>query len=499
MSVINGETLTYGMLRDQAAQVAGMLARFGAGPGDRIVVLLPNSIDVVRAWAGVGRLGAVAVMLNTELTGAFLAYPLSNCEPRIAIVHADLLAEVEALRGEIPSLERIIVAGPGELGRHTAFDDWRTADPIELPFPAASDIACIMYTSGTTGPPKGVMMPHAHCFLFGLGVIDNLGVDEHDHYYITLPLFHANGLLMQLGGTLIAGGRATIRERFSASAWLADVRACGATITHSLGAISAFILAQPPGSHDRDHSLRLLLSAPNTPEHEAVWRGRFGIPDVLGGYGMTEVNIPLYGERGRAMPGACGRVYEPYFQVEVRDPETDQQIAAGEVGEIMVRPNVAGGFMAGYFNMPEKTVEAWRNLWFHTGDAGRMTADGYIVFVDRIKDCIRRRGENISATAIETSFADLPGLFEVAAFAVASDIDGGEDEIMLALVQKNDAAIDPRAVAAHAMAKIPRFARPRYLAFHTSLPKTVTAKVRKDLLKTLGVTSDTIDLESYYR
>ncbi len=497
VSIIGGESLTYGQLRDQAAQVAGLLAGLGAGPGDRIAVMLPNGLDVVRAWAGVGRLGAVAVMLNTELTQAFLAHPLSDSRPKILIVHADYLARLEPLTPALVGIEHIIVAGgpPGP----EAFDAWASAAPHEGAFPIAGDMACIMYTSGTTGAPKGVLMPHAHCFLFGLGVVENAGVTSDDRYYITLPLFHANGLLMQFCATLIAGARASVRERFSASAWLGDLRDSGATITHTLGAISAFVIAQPPTDRDREHSLRLLLGAPNSADHERAWRERFGIAEVIGGYGMTEVNIPLYGERGHPRPGTCGRAWSRFFEVEIRDPQTDFPVPTGEVGEIMVRPKAAGGFMAGYFGQPAKTVEAWRNFWFHTGDAGRMDAEGYVTFIDRIKDCIRRRGENISATDIEAGFAALPGIAEVAAYAVASSIDGGEDEIMIAVVAALGAVVTPTEIAAHAVATMPRFVRPRYLDFRDALPKTGTEKVRKVELKAQGVTAATIDLEGFYR
>lgn len=500
VSMLDGTTLSFRTLRDQAAQVAGMLRHLGALPGDRVAVMLPNGFDILRAWYGIARAQCVSVMINAELTHAFLAHPLRDSHPKMLIVHADFLPRLEEL-GIATGIDRIIVAGDphtSPTGSHVMFHGWITFEQIDAPFPAASDLACIMYTSGTTGAPKGVLMPHAHCFLFGLGVVENLGVDADDHYYVTLPLSHANGLLMQLGGTLIAGARATIRDRFSASSWLEDVRRAGATITHTLGAISAFIIAQAPTPLDRDHNLRLVLSAPNSTDHERVWRDRFGIKEVIGGFGMTEVNIPLYGERGRAKPGTCGRAYSRYFEVEIRNPDTDFPTLVGQVGEIMIRPKVANGFMAGYLNIPAKTVEAWRNFWFHTGDAGRMDEDGYITFIDRIKDCIRRRGENISATDIEAAFEKLAGISEIAAFPVTSGIDGGEDEIMLAIVPHSGIVLTAEHIVAHARTSMPRFARPRYVEFKTSLPKTGTEKVRKNELKALGITQNTIDLQGLY-
>jgi crotonobetaine/carnitine-CoA ligase len=190
-----------------------------------------------------------------------------------------------------------------------------------------------MYTSGTSGPSKGVLMPHAHSYLYGLGTIEALQLGPQDRYYIVLPLFHANGLLMQLGATLIGGISAVIRTRFSASAWLNDVRRHRATVTNTLGAVAAFILNQAPSAVDRDHQLRAIMSAPNIAEHEAVFRERFGVKDVVSGFGMTEVNIPVWGLIGQPRPGAAGWVREDYFEVVIADPETDAAVPPGQLGE----------------------------------------------------------------------------------------------------------------------------------------------------------------------
>ncbi|MDO9370376.1 MAG: AMP-binding protein [Sphingopyxis sp.] len=493
VSMMGGDGLSYAAMRDDAAQVAGMLADRGIRPGDHVALMLPNGLDFLRAWFGVTRLGAVAVLLNTELTGAFLAHPIRDSAPAALIIDPVFCPRFDEIRGTLPDIAHILVTDPG---LPEGFDTWRQARAFEGPMPAASDIACIMYTSGTTGAPKGVLMPHAHCFLFGYGTVENLGVTADDHYYICLPLSHANGLLMQLGAVLIAGIGASIRDRFSASAWIDDIRDSGATLTNALGAISAFVVTQPATDGDRDHRLRAILAAPNHPDHERIWRARYGVADVIGGYGMTEVNIPLYGARGDARPGACGKPYAHFFEVAIRDPDTGQTMRVDEAGEICVRPKAPNGFMAGYHGLPEKTVEAWRDLWFHTGDAGRMDADGYVYFIDRIKDCIRRRGENISATDIEMSFSDLPGVAEIAAYPVPSDIPGGEDEIMLAIVRRPGVELTPLAIIDHARSRIPRYAQPRYVDFVASLPKTGTEKVRKTDLRKTGVTFATIDLSA---
>ncbi len=218
---------------------------------------------------------------------------------------------------------------------------------------------------------------------------------------------------------------------------------------------------------------------------------------VIGGFGMTEVNIPLYGRADESRPGTCGFVLDRYFEVAVVDPETDQVMPRGEIGEIVVRPKIPFAFMAGYDGLPEKTVEAWRNFWFHTGDAATMDASGCVTFRDRIKDCIRRRGENISSFEVEAALGKLPGVAEVAAFAVpAGGGEGTEDEVMLAIIAHPGVTLDPAEIAARADAVLPAFASPRFVEIVTSLPKTPTERVQKNKLRQRGVTPATWDRKS---
>jgi crotonobetaine/carnitine-CoA ligase len=499
VAMTDGDWLTYGQADRDADQVAGFFASLGVKAGDRVVVMVPSSLDFVLLWLGLGRLGAVFTALNTELTGDFLRHQIENSGARTAVFSPGLMPRLQAIAPELKTLRTVVVAGGDaevpEGFRPVAFDDWKSARPWDGPLPKASDIAAITYTSGTTGPSKGVLLPHAHCYLFGLGKVDAVQMNASDRYYIVLPLFHVNGLLMQLGGTLLTGASAVVRERFSASAWLDDVRRHECTLTNVLGAVAAFVVNQPPSPHDRDHRLRCVMAAPNPAEIERVFRERFGVP-VIGGFGMTEVNIPLYGRIDDPAPGTCGRPYERYFEVEIRDPETDAPLPPGVAGEIMVRPKAPFGFMAGYQGMPEKTVEAWRNLWFHTGDAGLMREDGCFVFLDRLKDCIRRRGENISSFEVEAAMQKLDGVREVAAYAVPSDIQGGEDEVMLAVALEDGCGLTCAEIAAHADAALPRYARPRYIEIMAAIPKTSTEKAQKAELRKRGVGPQTWDREA---
>ncbi|HET8984073.1 MAG TPA: AMP-binding protein, partial [Pedococcus sp.] len=242
LTVIGEGSLTYAAAAREARQVAAHCAGLGVAAGDPVAVLLPNGLDFVRLWLGLGRLGAVIVPINTGLAGEFLAHQLRDSGARVVVSAGPASEAVADLLDEVDGLQVLDL------------DGWQHAPEYGGPLPAAADTACLMYTSGTTGPSKGVLMPHAHCYLFGLGSLDSLGITAADRYYVCMPLFHANGLFMQLYATLIAGASAVLRGRFSATSWLSDIREHGCTVTNLLGAMSQFVIAQPSTADDRDHS-----------------------------------------------------------------------------------------------------------------------------------------------------------------------------------------------------------------------------------------------------
>lgn len=490
---IGGETLSFGQAHEDALRVAAFLVALGVRRGDPVVMLAGNHADFVRAWLGLQWAGAVPVLMNTELRGAFLQHQLNDSGATLAIVDADSLTALDQVAQHVPALARVLVIGdtPERTGagspQRLDWSGWRGHVATPAPLPLYSDIACVMYTSGTSGPSKGVLMPHAHCSLYGLGAIEALGITSADRYYIVLPLFHSNGLLMQLGATLLAGIPAIVRPRFSASAWLEDAREHGATLTNTLGVLAAYIGERTPSPRDREHRLRALLNGPHLPVFERMFVERFGIASVISGYGMTEVNIPVWGRVGHSTPGAAGWVSR-HFELIVADPETDRPVPPGQVGEILVRPRTPFAFMQGYVGQPQKTVEAWRNLWFHTGDAGTIDDSGLVTFIDRLRDCIRRRGENIAAAEVEALLVHLPGVAEIAACAVPSGIAGGEDELLLSVVAQPGVDLDLSHLGDEAEALLPRFARPRYVQRVDALPKTATGKVQRAVLRQRGIT-----------
>jgi crotonobetaine/carnitine-CoA ligase len=338
-------------------------------------------------------------------------------------------------------------------------------------------------------------MPHAHVVLMGYGLARRLQVTENDIYYVCMPMFHSNALFMQVVGSLMAGASAFVVRRFSPSRWLDDVRKSGATFTNGLGVMPEFIFRQPPTPHDRDHKLRAMMAVPIAAEWGRAFEERFGVP-LVQGYGMTEINIVAYGVAGDPLePGCAGAILDDFFEVRIVDAD-DRTITDGRVGEIVVRPKEPWCFMAGYQRMPEKTVEAWQNLWFHTGDAGRFDARGRLFFVDRIKDCIRRRGENISSFEIEQVIAAHPMVAESAVVAVKATDQGGEDEIKACVILKAGQPLAPEALLDFCQERMPRFAIPRFVEFVAALPKTATGKLQKEELRRGGGGGEVWDREA---
>jgi len=494
---LEGGAHTYADIWLRTRAVAAGLAAHGIQAGDKIAVLLSNGLEYCETWWGSHLAGCVLVPVNTELVGKLLANVLNLSEARMIVVEADYLPRLEAIRDQLPSLEFVVTVGSGPESADglpwqlLAFESLRGA-PDRAPAPQAkfSDLACLMFTSGTTGPSKAVMMPHAHLYLFGLVTLDTLDLTGEDTYYVTLPLFHANGMLLQTYACLIAGAKAVIRKKFSASNWIRDISECRATHTNFLGVMAEFIDQQPSSAFDTNHELRVICAAPAAPKYVERFKKRFGV-GMTEGYGMSEVNTPLMSPLQGAVPGSCGKVYDRYFEVRIADPETDLELPPDTPGEIQVRPKQAFGFMTGYYRQPGKTVEAWRNLWFHTGDLGRMDSDRNFYFIDRLKDCIRRRGENVSAYEVETVLMDYPLVTDAAAVAIASEIDGGEDEILAVLVTENE--LDPFDLLDHCWKNLPKYAVPRFFRFITAdeMPRTATNKIRKSELREIGVSGNT--------
>ena len=504
----DGQAFTFRQLDAWTDALAGSLAALGVRAGDRVLGLVGNRAESIGMLFATVKLGAVWVPVNTGLRGAFLEHQLHNAEPCVVVLEDRLAANLrDVVAGPVAPEALVIVGDPVTptpaclaTARRLMFPELRAlrapAD-LELVTPSPGDVTMIMYTSGTTGPSKGVLIPHGHCYLAGLGLAEATALTAADRYFVCMPLFHANALLMQFVGSLIAGAQVVVTERFRATSWLEEVRAAEATITNGLGVIPEFIFRQPPTGRDRDHRLRLMMAVPIAPEWGADFEKRFGVP-FMQGFGMTECNIVAYTRPGDDLvPGCAGYPLADWFEVGIADPHTDASLPAGQTGEIVVRPKLPGCVMAGYFRMPEKTVEAWRNLWFHTGDAGRFDDLGRLHYVDRIKDCIRRRGENISSFEIEQVLNAHPAVAESAVVGIKVAGAGGEDEVKAYVVPAARATVDLVALLDWCAPRMPHFAVPRFVEVVTGeLAKTPTGKLQKTPLREAGITAATWDRES---
>ncbi len=508
LSFEDGDPLTYGQFDALTDAVATALADLGVDEGHRVLGLLTNSRAFMVLMVATYKRRAIFVPVNTELKGAFLEHQVRNSEPTVIAVDDELLPLFGAVDTKGLEINSTIVVGtsassglPEPLARSTelAYQPLENTPvrPDALLDPRPQDTCTIMYTSGTTGPSKGVLMPQAHCYLFGVGAADVMDLTDHDRYFVCMPLFHANGLFMQVIPTLLTGGSAHVTKRFSVSSWLDDVIAQEATVTNALGVMPEFIFRSPPSDRDQSHQLRRVMAIPVAEEWADAFEARFGV-GIVQGFGMTEINMVAYSDPTEPVEAGCaGYPLSEHFDIIIGDPATDEEVPVGSVGEILVRPRSPFCFNVGYHRMPEKTVEAWRNLWFHTGDAGRMDDKGRLHFVDRINDRIRRRGENISSYEVEQVLNAHPAVVESAAIGVKVEGAGGEEEIKAVVaVQPGSDQVEPVAFLDWCVERMPRYAVPRYLEFVQELDKTASGKIRKQALRDAGVSDTTWDRDS---
>ena len=496
----DGRELTFRGFDQETDSLASALADLGVLPGDRVMAMLTNSAELLLTMVAAHKRGAIFVPVNTELKGSFLEHQLRNTAPRVVVVGSELRAAFNAVNMEGIAVEATVAVGaaaplPGTVLRDFASLCATPARPGDLVTVTPYDAGMIIFTSGTTGPAKGVLMPHAHCFFYALGAARGMLLSDADRMFISMPMFHGTALLLQFYSALLAGIPSRIVRRFSASTWLDEIRACGATVTYAVGVMPEFIFKQPRKANDSDNPLKLIWSVPVSDTWAPEFEKRFDLR-ILQGYGMTEFSVPVWGDLADPVQSGCaGRVLDEFFEVRIVDPETDEPLPVTQIGEIVVRPKEPGVFMAGYFRMPERTVEAWRNLWFHSGDAGYFDRDGRLFYVDRIKDRIRRRGENISAFEIEEVINSHPSVDQCAVVGLRVEGAGGEDEIM-AFIVLNAKGLDAPALLDWCAPKMPRYAVPRFVEFVEEIERTASGKIRKQALRERGITDRTWDREA---
>jgi carnitine-CoA ligase len=501
LQLVGEPALTYRDLYREACALAAGLRDAGVRRGEAVVIFGPNSREVVITWLAINLLGAVEVCINTAYRGSPLVHALNSSRARHIVASAEHLQLLDQVGEQLSCLEQVFVFhgdAPEHAGRKLqvrALEALRqSAKGAEIDAEirrgaahvAPSDIASIIYTSGTTGPAKGVLMPHAQVCLLAAMTVRGLKLAESDVFYCFHPMFHMAGKFMAILGTFMAGGHAVLDRAFSPDQWLTRVRAYRATAGLAHGPMVEMIHAQPERPDDLDNPMRRMVVAPFPTRIAREFERRFGLRGIEV-WGMTEVGVPVWAALEEPLRlGSCGRNDEELFEVAIADPVTDGILPANQVGELVVRPRLPWLLMQGYMGMPEETVATWRNLWFHSGDSAYRDADGNFFFVDRLKDRIRRRAENISSYEIESAALTHPSVAEAAAVGVPSEFQG-DDDIKLCVVTKAEATLDEPDLLAHLARHLPHYMLPRYVERLPALPRTPTNKVRKAELRASGV------------
>jgi carnitine-CoA ligase len=476
---VGGTGYTFAEMDQRTQALAAGLASHGIRKGDRVALLMPNRIEFVEAYFALAKLGAIQVPLNAFLKGDFLRHQLADSRSSVLITDAPGCAAVQPLRGELPDLRLIASLDPG----NDAFPFERlfvvdgVPPDVEV---TADDPMSILYTSGTTGYPKGCVLPHGFYVRVGETATYALGLTESDSLFTALPMFHLSGGVFMIVPALLNGIPAHFETAFSARAFLANANLAGATVALGVGAMCHALLATPPGPGDTQHTIRTMMVAPLAATDQKRFHDRFGIDPWTEVYGQTEcmpVTLnPVSSDRDRT---GCGFA-APDLDVELLD-ENLQAVADGEVGEICLRPKCRYAMFDGYWDNPAATVKSFAGLWYHTGDSARRLPSGQFAFVDRKADVLRRKGENVSSLELEASIKSLPKVADAAVIAVPSETT--EDDIKACVVLHPGEEITPDELFEQFHATLPYFAVPRYVEILDRLPVNAMNRVVKHQLK----------------
>ena len=486
----------------ESNRLARGLTELGVQKGDRVATLLENGPAQVVTFFAALKLGAVQVPVNTAYKGDFLRHQLADSGSKVIVVQGDFAGRVAPIAGtDAPELEAVVVVGPpDEVIDALPVHDWdrllasSADDAMSDGGVRPADLACFIYTAGTTGPSKGCMLPHNYIVALADQVARAWQRRPDDVVITPLPLFHFNAISICVVGTLLVGGKAAVARRFSVSRFWPEVRRTGATIASMLGSLAILVADADDHPDQQGHRLRLCAAAPMPPDIDRIWNERFGCKTFSAGYGLTEASLISMLPAGEPnKPGAAGKPNTVDFDVRLVDDD-DVEVPVGEIGEIVCRPSGPNLMFAGYWRRPEATLSVLSNLWFHTGDLARLDDDDFLFFVDRKKDYLRRRGENISSFEMERTYHGHPAIKDVAVHSVASDL--GEDEVKVTAVLQPEAGVTEAELCEWSVQRVPYFAVPRYVEFRDDLPRNPVGRVLKYQLRDEGVTDATWDREA---
>ena len=500
---IAGQSITYRQFQDRVFQAAGMFRGLGIAHDDRVCLFLTNCPEFIYCWFGLSCIGAIAVPVNTAYKRDETAYILNNAEASIMVAHRSLIDVAAAAAQLAPSLcHRLLVEGPqpGNISSDVSgdssvglpdapgWDDFSASlaqaePPTSLPKVSPLDLSMLVYTSGTTGNPKGVQVTHQMYVAAGQGFAHWTQATSEDRFFTCLPYFHANVQYYSTMGALAAGATLVVADRFSASRFWEQVRQADATVVNFIGMMMPVLAKQTESPSDRQNRVRLFYGSPALePEFLRAFQDRFGT-DIIVGFGMTETcygTIERIGDARRPMSSGLPRQHpDPSFTNEIRiADDAGNPVSVGAVGEITIKNPAT---MLGYWRNEEQTQLALRDGWLFTGDLGWLDQDGFLYFVDRKKDVIRRRGENISSQEVEDVIKRHPQVLDCAVIAVPSEL--GEDEVKAYVMPRPGSSVEPAELVLWCAEHLAYFKVPRYLELREDFPRTPSLRVRKDILR----------------
>lgn len=498
---VGGETYTYADIERMTLELANGLLALGVKKGDRVGTLLDTSVDAVVVFFAASRIGAIYVPVNAAYKGEYLRHQYSDAGVEVIVVEPHYFGRIEAILPELPALRAVIQRGEDAPTQLAGVDAHRLRDVLREPTPLDnpnkfSDVAMLIYTGGTTGPSKGCIVSHNYVCNLARQTVLNGQWTQDDINWTPLPLFHMNSLGSSILAAAMVGARVALYPRFSVSNFWPEIERSGATICNLLGSMVPFIAESPETEVSKRcyGQLRAVRGSPFPANMQAKWKERFGVK-VAGSnvFGLTEACIlTSLPDTETPKPGSSGK-RNAYFDVKIVDDD-DRELPAGQAGEIVVRPKFPHIMMEGYWGRPAETLQIMKNMWLHTGDLGMFDEDGFFYFVDRKKDYLRRRGENISSYELESTFRNHPSVEDVAVHAVYSET--LEDEVKATIVLKSGIeAISPEQMCAWSVDRLPYFAVPRYIEFRADLPRNPVGRVLKYQLREEGCTAGTWDRE----
>jgi len=495
------DPVTFAELNDRINQAANGFRALGIKQGDKVAIMMPNCPEFLYIWFGLNKIGACEVPVNVALKGQGLTYQMVQSDCIALVADLQYVDRLETIAGDLDQINHIIYtdkAGSGaslptwagfEHIDYAAFSDQSSDSPAVIVH--YSELATILYTSGTTGVSKGVMFSHHYWYDIWAESVKYSRYTNDDVLYTGLPFFHGNAQGITIGPAILAEAKAVIVERFSASRLWDDCRRWQCTEANYIGGIIPILLKQPERENDGDNPIRLMVGAAAPQDEWNAFQKRFNTK-ILEVYGMTECYCCLVSPYDDPRAGACGKTITGW-DVRIVDDD-DNECEPGSLGEFIARSNKMFVGTTGYYKKPEATLELFKNGWIHTGDLGRMDEDGHFFFVDRKKQAIRRRGENISSFEVESVISSHEAVLESCAVGVPSEL--GEEEVKAVVVLKEGCSVTEEELIRWCEPRMAYFAIPRYIAIRDSMPKTPSERIEKFKLKKEGITADCWDREA---